>query len=143
MCYGLIPHYNKGVTTSLLENNVMSFYHYAPYVYKYYEYAHRKSFWLQYPVNFEPKHLAYTELGFDFRPKLSGWEGVIDQDYAELTTIDFGTGYDPVLDKSHSSHKSILRYIGLTDEAAKNLLNKRHDTTEYLELYKFRSLINN
>lgn len=142
ICYGNIPHYNKGVTTSLLDNNIISFYNYAPYIYKYYEYVHKKNIWLQYPVNFEPKNLAYTELGFEFRPKLAGWEHFSNKDYSELTTIDYGIGPDPVLDSNDSSHKSTMRSVGFSENEITIIMKKRPNTNKYFNLYKFMSNIN-
>ena len=54
----------------------------------------------------EAKNLIYTQLGFPFRPKLSGWEFLDDAgDYSNLSTIDWSN--------DHSKHARLTRGIDI------------------------------
>ena len=76
------------------ERNI-PFMYFSPHLIHYYEKVHRSHEVYQYYKRFEPKHLAFTELGMFLRPKLSGWECMHDADYSEFTRLDFGNHFAP------------------------------------------------
>lgn len=76
------------------ERNI-PFMYFSPHLIHYYEKVHRTNQVYRYYKRFEPKHLAFTELGMFLRPKLSGWECMHDADYSEFTRLDFGNHFSP------------------------------------------------
>jgi len=71
------------------ESNI-PFIYYAPFLIQYYEKVHKTSKLYQWYNRFEPKHLAFTELGLFLRPKLNTSECLHDKDYRDYTRLDFG-----------------------------------------------------
>ena len=89
-CFGEFLKPGFGYMRGLDTSRILLFDNYSPTLYKYYEYAHRNTKEIQFLERYESKNLAYTELGFPFRPKLIMWEFLDPKhDYTRLSTIDW------------------------------------------------------
>tara|TARA_Y100000389_G_scaffold204512_1_gene257560 strand:- start:2016 stop:2990 length:975 start_codon:yes stop_codon:yes gene_type:complete len=64
---------------------------YSTHLWQYYEYLHKKDLIMQFHKKFQPKHLAFTELGFPLREKIGqcDWFSESFHEPVERTTINF------------------------------------------------------
>ncbi len=144
-CRGLIKKPGLGLSNGIKMENQILFDYYYNYMYQYYEHIHRTTPEIQYLPKMEAKNLIYTQLGFPFRPKLSGWEFLDDAgDYSNLSTIDWSN--------DHSKHARLTRGIDIIvdkldlaggwrddKEAFKKhkLSHQKKDSDRWITLYEF------
>lgn len=123
------------------ENQIL-FDFYAPYMFQYYEYAHKNIPEIQYMPKMEAKNLIYTHgMGhFPFRPKLSGWEFLdYTTDYYSLTAIDWSNdhNYNARLNRGP---QVLARVLGLDYEWVLNkFTNQNSDSNRMIKLYEFET----
>jgi hypothetical protein len=86
---------------------------------------------------YEAKNLSYTKLGFPFRPKLSGWEFLCEEDYSKLSTVDWSNDHSKFARLANGA-ETILKAVGLPVSLAKNK-PAYVDSDCYVELYKFET----
>lgn len=143
ICKGLMPNFSNGVTTGFNENGNISFFYYTPLIFKYYEIIHKKDKRLQFLKNYQPKNLAFTELGFPLRPKLNSWEQHHkNKDYINLTLIDIGNDKGPKLEKNKNSQRILLDSLGYSENIKNKIMGNKPHVKEYIELYNFKTTIN-
>lgn len=93
-CRGVIPSPYRGLAQGYDPEKYILFYYYSPYVFRYYQHIHETKPEIQVFKKYQPKNLAFTELGLPFRPKMNGWESLTNVDFQNLTTIDFGNDHN-------------------------------------------------
>ena len=107
------------------------------HVFRYYQYVHQKTKEIQILQLYEPKNLAYTELGFDFRHKFSGWEFLDTvNDYSAASKINFAKSYRGRIQKTPS--RLVLDAMGI-DSKIKRTGLKSVDSS--VRLYEFETSI--
>lgn len=109
-------------------NRNIPFMYYSQHLINYYEYVHRNHAVYQYYNRFDPKHLAFTELGMFLRPKLGSWECIHDADYSTLTKLDFGNQFSSTL-LNYPTRHFFQNEIGIEGQKTHN--------TEYVMVYSF------
>lgn len=140
ICKGLMPNFSNGVTTGWNEKNYISYFYYTPLIFRYYEKIHKKDRRLQYLNNYQPKNLAYTELGFPLRPKLHSWEQHHKtKDYKNHTLIDIGNDKGPRMEMNKGAQHILLESLGYSKNFKENILRNKPHKKEYIELYSFKS----
>ena len=102
------------------------FMYFSPHLINYYEKVHRIHEVYRYYKRFEPKHLAFTEIGLFLRPKLSGWECMHNADYSEFTRIDFGNHFAP-------THKRVNVRSFFMEQL--NLSGDKKVVSDYVQMY--------
>lgn len=142
-CRGLIPALTRGQARGFDYNLFLPFNYYTPRICQYLERRHREDEALQFFAKYEPKHLAYSDLGLPLRPKLSSCEQLhgIDK-YRDLTVIDFGSCQNyhiyPI-----SGARLVAEKLGITDQ---DIVTEKHRLIAeasgcYSELYRFETTI--
>ena len=107
------------------------------HVFRYYQYVHQKTKEIQILQLYEPKNLAYTELGFEFRHKFSGWEFLDTvNDYSAASKINFAKSYRGRIQKTPS--RLVLDAMGI-DSKIKRTGLKSVDSS--VRLYEFETSI--
>ena len=156
VCYGslnLNPHWLED--SYPFENSILIFQLYSTHLFEYFEYLHRKDKIMQFHKKFQPKNLAFTELGFPLRQKLGNCDWQTDNFHTPLirTSIDFA--YEENLralekDRRHWFLTEIFNYSNdRADEFISKKLRRRklkcddglyyYDSTRYINLYSFET----
>jgi len=130
VCYGslnLDPYYPQ--SSHIFDPSSLTFQLYSTHLFEYFEYLHRKDKILQFHEKFQPKNLAYTELGFHLREKLGNCDWQTDNFHTPhvRTSIDFA------YEMSLRALEKDRRYWFLTE-----IFNYSNEQTDYL-IKKFRT----
>lgn len=138
-CYGG-PYVGFDVLNDMTMVNTIPFNIYTTYLIQYYEYIHKNNRLMQFPKRFQPKHLAYTELGFDLREKIGqcDWFSESFHEPEERTRIDFAETRSMV----PSTRSNFLLHILNVDKKRALNLRKRNisDVRQtMIELYSFET----
>jgi len=121
---------------------------YADHLPAYFKKRHQNDLELQIPYKYETKNIIYNELGFHFRPKLSGWEFLDKKhDYRNLGVIDFTsdhgerarycTGEECIVDVLSINNK----YLDMRKQYKKESMERAKDKTQ--TLYTFSPEMDN
>ena len=107
-------------------------------MYQYYEHIHRTTPEIQYLPKMEAKNLIYTQLGFPFRPKLSGWEFLDDAgDYSNLSTIDWSNDHSKIARLTKGVY-IMAEKLGVSEKYIEcKLNNQKDDSSRFVTLYEF------
>lgn len=143
MCSGVFKKPGLGLSDGIKLENQILFDFYAPYMFKFYQDRHERCEELQYHRKIEAKNLIYTDMGYTFRPKLSGWEfllGPLGISIKDLTTVDWAN------DHSWAVRQHLPRgpeVIGKILDLPREVINKKlklqfsSDQDRYVKLYEF------
>ena len=140
ICRGGFPCLYRGHSEGFDPERMGSFFLYCPLIYQHYEKMHREDRFLQYPVRYMAKHLAFTELKMPLRPKLKSWEQLHkERSYSELTAIDYGYDARPILD--YKSQEILLKTLfgDASPETKKKYLSNKKDTGYLTTIYEFET----
>tara|TARA_Y100000593_G_scaffold32986_1_gene64895 strand:+ start:6833 stop:7858 length:1026 start_codon:yes stop_codon:yes gene_type:complete len=131
-CYGMIPNLFSGKMSGYGYDEHISFYFYTPAVFQYYEYLHKNDRELQYLKRYQPKHLAYTELGWNFRPKMNSWEHFSRDDYEDQPLVNYADDHD--IPGGWNGTKSYLEHSSYSEKDKIRLIKQKkaeHDFRFY------------
>jgi hypothetical protein len=137
-CRGLIKKPGQGLSHGIKMENQILFDYYYNYMYQYYEHMHRTTPEIQYLTKMEAKNLIYTQLGFPFRPKLSGWE-FLDEvgDYPSLSVIDWSNDHSK-LARITKGINIIVEKLDMADSFIKHKNSHvERDIDRWITLYEF------
>jgi hypothetical protein len=143
VCYGMVPSPYRGTTQGFCHDEYIAFYFYTPIIFQYYEYLHRMDRELQYLKRYQPKNLAFTELGWNLRPKMNSWEQFSDDDYEDFTMINFGDDHYFYGNGLVGGTRSYLKHSLLSEKDKINFREKKKIkqsfTDYYFPLYEFKT----
>lgn len=136
-CYGTFKKPGLVLSQGIKLENQILFDFYAPYMFMYYEQAHIENPELQYHKKIEAKNLIYNELGFPFRPKLSGWEFLIDMEH--LPVVDWSNDHSYLTRSGMRGPEVIAKLLDIPKEVVQNKLSIQFssDSSRYITLYEF------
>ena len=142
-CYGMVPSPYRGTTQGFCHDEYIAFYFYTPIIFQYYEYLHRRDKELQYLKRYQPKNLAFTELGWNLRPKMNSWEHFSEDDYEDCTMINFGDDHYFYGHGLVGGTRSYLKHSSFSEKDKKDLRAKKKEkqsfTDYYSPLYEFKT----
>jgi len=138
ICSGKIPSPYRGLAQGYDPEKYILFYMYSPTIFKYYEYIHKKTKEIQYFIKFQPKNLAFTELGLPLRAKLNGWEISTENFIENLTLLDFGN--DHIVYK-HYFLKEFKKNLKINQNNFDKFDLEKSKFKEMTELYSFETTI--
>ena len=121
-----------------MDNQILFIFYYN-YILQYYEYMHRTTPEIQYLAKMEAKNLIYTQLGFPFRPKMSGWEFLHDDgDYSSLSTIDWSNDHGRQA-RITKGINVIVEKLGISENYIKDKFEGQKDyiNNVFITLYEF------
>lgn len=138
ICRGIFKKPGLGLSHGIKLENQILFDLYYNYMFQYYEHMHRTTPELQYLSRMEAKNLIYTQLGFLFRPKLSGWEFLDDAgDYPSLSVIDWSNDHSKYA-RLTKGINVIVNKLGISSDYIENKLkNQKGDDDRFITLYEF------
>ena len=111
---------------------------YYNYIFQYYEHMHRTIPELQYFPKMETKNLIYTQLGLPFRPKLSGWEFLDEENnYLNLSIIDWSNDHSKIARLTKGVY-IMAEKLGVSEKYIEcKLNNQKDDSSRFVTLYEF------
>jgi len=138
LCKGIFRKPGTGLSYGIPLNEQIIFDQHSNYIFQCYEHYHKIIPELQYLKRIESKNIIYTNMGFPFRPKMSGWEFLDEKnDYSTLSTIDwsndhgknarFVRGIEVIVDVLDLPKE----YIGM------KLEHQKDDSDNFVTLYEF------
>lgn len=155
VCYGSLninPIYLQDAV--IFENSILTFQFYSTHLFEYFEYLHRKDKILQFHKKFQPKNLAYTELGFPLRQKIGicDWQTNDFHTSPTRTSIDFANESSFQMQLKDKRHWFLTEIFDYSDLQASAIITKLKNTnlksdygsynyhsTRYINLYSFET----